>query len=271
MAETIGTYVLGEPKAPSITHDNGFLDKNKPRAPGVADYASYWKWRLILEAAESAQGLGPFEKTNMPDALAAYRHFLKGNGAKRYFSYERYVSNDNNGKTTLSNMIGEAQNAAVNLYRANARTIEGSFKLTGSALGAGSSVAFPYPATENWQKAIGGHNFWISADVTVTPVVPPSVRPPYGVEQVRFTMVMTVHVEDMYNFNPGQADIATSIPDAENGQFEITGLGQQYINWSTLQRSVTWVGSNTRETEATPLDDSRQRKPSDNRRLRNRT
>lgn len=41
----------------------------------------------------------------------------------------------------------------------------------------------------------------------------------------------------------GDSDIATGIPDSDNGRFEITGLGHQYDNLSTLRRVLTWTGS----------------------------
>jgi hypothetical protein len=76
MAATRGNYLRGAPQRPSITHDNGHLDQFKLRTPTWQDRSAYAKWRLTLEAAEAAQGFGPFEKTHMPDALAAYRHFM---------------------------------------------------------------------------------------------------------------------------------------------------------------------------------------------------
>lgn len=269
MANTFATYVKGPPLRPFIRHDNGFLDKFKPAQPGAADYAAYAKWRSILEGAEAAQGIGSFSKTNMPDALPAYRHFLDASGAPRLFSYERYVAGDASGRTTLLNQIAEAQRAALDVYMANFGSGEADFEFTGTALGAGNSVAFPYPATENWQKAIGAHNFWISGHVIATRIGPPGAAP--SVDQLRFNLELTVHVEDMYNFNPEQHDIATGIPDGDNGRFEVTGLAKQYLNYATLTRTVVWNGRAVRDYDVKPNEAVGMRKPSDNRRLRNRT
>jgi hypothetical protein len=49
---------------------------------------------------------------------------------------------------------------------------------------------------------------------------------------------MILRVEDMYNFNPNNADIATGIKDAENGRFEITGLGKEFLSKSVIRRRV---------------------------------
>lgn len=220
MAKTFGSYKRGPATRPHITHDNGHLDKFKPRPPDWTDYAAYAKWRATLEAAEAAQGIGPFDKTHMPDALAAYRHFLEASGAPRFFSYERYVRNDKSGQTTVANQISEAENAALNLYLESGKIAEESFDFTATdGLGAGNGPTFPYPATENWQKAIGAHNFWISGVVAAVLAPPTGWKGAALVDHVDFELELTVHVEDMYNFNTeGAVDIATGIPDADNGR-----------------------------------------------------
>ena len=55
-----------------------------------------------------------------------------------------------------------------------------------------------------------------------------------------FTLDMTLHAEDRYNFNPGQKDIATGIPDSDNGIFEITGLGNQFDQTAESRRIIKW-------------------------------
>ncbi|MFN6947247.1 MAG: DUF4157 domain-containing protein [Cytophagaceae bacterium] len=244
-----GAFRIGPPSRPSINHDNGFLDVYEPRDPNVFDRMKLMKWRGMLEASEAL-------RPDLVDANAAYRHFLSGNGADRNFSYERYVENDPSGALVLNNAIQYTKIHAQNLCIENATTqIVSSAFTTGQA----GPFVFPYPQTENWQKAIGGHNMWISA----------------GVQCLRennrysYSMIITLHIEDRYNFNPGQADIATGIPDSDNGLFEITGLGHQYMNFSTLTRNVAWT-SVYDEGGVTSDDQSRHRRPSDNRRLRNR-
>lgn len=261
---TIATYKLGPPTRPNIHHDNGFLDQFKMRAPTADDRIKFSKWAGRLELRESAQHL-PFVN-DLSDALAAYRHFLYGNGKDRMFSYERYVNSDAGGRVTLTNVIADAREGAEQLYAANfASKSPVQFQMTSSAIAAGGpNVSLPYPRTENWQKAIGAHNLWISADVQATLSLPGNLP--------RFTMQMTLHVEDRYNFNPGAHDIATGIPDSENGIFEITGLARQYMNYSTLTRKVEWTGGAGAHAgvRINPADVGRQRQPSDNLRLRNR-
>jgi hypothetical protein len=82
--------------------------------------------------------------------------------------------------------------------------------------------------------------------VTVYPPETPGGKP-------RFEMDMTLHAEDRYNFNPGQADINTGTPDAANGRFEQTGLGHQYTNYGTLQRHVTWDQGSPENATSRPI------------------
>jgi hypothetical protein len=236
------------------------LDRFAPRPATTAERLHFAEWAARLEAAEAVQHV-PFAP-DLPDALAAYRHFLYGHGTDRTFSYERYVANDPSGRVTLSNAILDAQRGAESLFAAHfAGLATVSFQMTSSAIPVGASASFPYPQTQNWQKAIGAHMIWLSADVTVASGVPPAIP--------RFRMTLTLHAEDRYNFNPGAKDIATGIPDSDNGVFEITGLAKQYMNYSTLQRQVEWSGIST-PALIVPSTVGRQRQPSDNLRVRNR-
>jgi hypothetical protein len=49
-----------------------------------------------------------------------------------------------------------------------------------------------------------------------------------------------IEAEDYYNFNPGQADIATGALDADNGRFEVLGWAKGFYSRGTLKREVTW-------------------------------
>lgn len=260
---TYARYFVGLPRRPEIRHDNGHLDFFPRRAPTLVDRAQLVKWKAILGGAEAAQGVPGLPSNNIPDGLAAYRHFLNGWGAPRTFSYERYVANDASGRTTLKSAIVEAMGAAYDLSLRRVPKGSGSFKFTGSAIPCRRvSPGFPEPATENWQKAIGEHSIWISGDVVVKRNTPDGI--PF------FTMTFVIHAEDRYNFNPGAADIATGIPDGANGAFELAGLAKQYMNYATLTRRVEWMGRPTPSFTVAMTPWLRQRQPRDNRRLRNR-
>jgi hypothetical protein len=248
---TRGVYRLGPPQRPNIQHDAGFSNFPKGDA-SLKDHLALLKWYAMLEGAEMTRG-------DLTDALAAYRHFHEGEGKAREFSYERYVANDTSGRTTLHSAILEAQHAALELWAEHKLT---NFQFTGPAIPCGNTlVTFPYPATENWQKAIGAHVIWLSGTVTVVS---------REGEEPHFTLVMTLHAEDQYNFNPGAADIATGMPDDENGRFEVLRWAHGYRHTSTLTRSFNWVGTQpgVAGIGTNPLPQNRQ--PRDNRRSWNR-
>jgi len=260
-AETGGVYRLGGPSRPMIMHDNGFLVMGT-RAPTAGDYVALAKWRAMLLGGEAL-------RPDLTDALAAYRHFLDGEGKPRVFSYARYVMNDASGQITLRNAILDFQFAVIDLWTSNSKPRH--LAVTGPSIPCGSSPksfpylasAFPYPATENWQKAIGSHFIWLSGDVDV-------FEDPKGVDEPLFKARMTLHAEDRYNFNPKAHDIATGIPDSENGEFERTGLAHQYDHFSELTRLLEWRGYYLGVGLSAKPNTTRLRQPSDNRRLRNR-
>ena len=215
-------------------------------------------WRLALEASETV-------RPDMADGNGAYRHYHEGKGKRRRFSYDRYVRNDKHGAQTLRNAILEAQGAANKLWQASGR--KASFSFTGPGIRCGSkdpnlARIYPYPSSENWQKAIGAHWIWLTGDVTVD-VDPQGKRPP------NFTMQLTLHAEDRYNFNPNDHDITTGLADKLNGRFVVVGLAHEYTSYSSLTRRVAWSGS-AAGLSATPHQGPRSRQPTDNRRPSNR-
>jgi hypothetical protein len=262
---TVATYQIGPPGRPSIYHDNGFLDRFSRRAPTMADRAKYMEWAALLEAAEVAQRVPLIPHNDLPDALAAYRHFLYGKGTDRTFSYNRYVASDISGSTPLNNAILDFRYGVESLAIPRPVGSATSFQVTSGSIPCGSnepdlSDLFPYPATENWQKALGSHMIRLSGSVTVS--VSGSNR--------GYEVLMTLYAEDQYNFNPDAKDIATGIPDSANGVFEVTGLAQQYMNYSTLTWMLRWTGVTANPPAVSRLAGRRDRQPGDNRRVRNR-
>lgn len=232
------TYRIGPPKRPSITHDQGHLVL-KPAAPTMTDRANFAKWKAIAGTAETI-------RPDLVDALAAYNHFLEGKGAARTFSYDRYVTGDKSGRVTLNNAINHIKLGVIDIWLAD--PTKTSFNVTGPAIPCGASLdkysnaaLFPYPETENWQKALGAHTIWLSGQVNVVD----NQGTPH------FYLLMTLHAEDMYNFNlGGQKDIVTGIPDNINGRFTQTRLAHPYLNTAKLTRSVSWKGVLPKEAQS---------------------
>lgn len=272
------TYRVGDPTRPPIFHDNGFLQNPSNRRdpnpiptiePTQDDREYYndqrsnagWAQRLLSlgfdENSELPSWLpegirNKFEQNkhflDSPDGIDAYRHFLEGNGADRTFDYERFVRDDAAGQVVLNNATADLQRGVEDIYNqmiANDPSLANkpvTFRVTGGVITVGNGTvadgsSFPYPATDNWQKAIGGHSIWSSGTVTVTPPQTAGGKP-------QFSMRMTLHAEDRYNFNPNQRDIETNAPDALRGRLEQVGLARQYMNYATLQRDVTWSQGN---------------------------
>lgn len=165
--------------------------------------------RALLHGSKAATRLGI---KDLDDANDAYEHFLDGNGADRCFNLDEYIAEDPSSKMALDNMTRDAMLTAENIGSGR-----DSFQMTSNrayAVGVGDPNhpdygRFPYPETENWQKAIDAHNAWTSSNVQVT-INPDGTR--------HYRMEMTVHADDRYNFNPGANDITTGIPDSANGR-----------------------------------------------------
>ena len=258
-AKTEATYVVGPPARPPIFHDNGFLQNpNDPTDPkplptrdATFDERTAYAAQVVkAEAARTATQVDwPKELTpaeyekylGLPDGIDTYHHFLTGNGADHQVSYEAFVRDDAAGQTVLNNAIRDTQRGSEEVYRQmiandpSLATKPVTFEITGDAISVGDSNKYPYPDSENWQKAIGAHDIWNSAVVMVTPPATQGGSPTYS-------MQYNLHAEDRYNFNPGNVDIATGQPDSENGRFEESGLAHQYMNYGSVERNLSWTG-----------------------------
>lgn len=263
LTDASGRYRLGRPARPAINHDNGFLDTFPKRAPTAGDRLQFAKWLAMLEGSEALCS-GPTKNLvpscsgeDLADANAAYRHFLFGKGKDRTINYERYLQDDASGREVIPNILRDFQQHAEIIGRDRVR-----FSVTSNAYSVGNTGIAPYPATANWQKAIGAHFLWVSADVSVAA---------NAKAEIIYTAEITIHMEDRYNFNPGNVDIATGVPDSANGIFEVTGMAHQYTNYATVRRQVSWREGDWSRSTPRGAPTSRQRKPGDNRRVRNRT
>jgi hypothetical protein len=262
LVDTSGRYKIGPPIRPLIKHDNGHLDIYRLREPTADDRLQLAKWISMLEGSEalcnaqSGAYIPGCKGEDLVDANAAYRHFLFGKGADRTINYERFLQGDASGKNLVRDLIDDFQLHASIIGKDRVK-----FALTSDSYTVGKGGIAPYPATANWQKALGAHFLWVSANVTASAD---------DKAKIWFEADITVHMEDRYNFNPGAADVATGIPDSANGQFEISGLAKQYTNYATFTRQTRWADGSPTSTHTSNAPSGRQRMPSDSRRLRNR-
>lgn len=243
-------YEIGPDRRPDIHHDNGFLqnpnDPSDPnpiptREPTEAERKYYddqvnqaeWANRLRhVPFADKVDG-----RLGLDNALPAYEHFLKGKGADREFDYGEYLNNDPAGIATRDRVVGETRAAADALLGDLDQKVGSNpgdsvtFQIRSDAMTSGKD-GFGYPETEDWQKTIGGHSFWSSAEVTVT-------RNDDGSLSARAEV--TMQAEDRYNFNPNQQDIKTQVPDSERGVLEETGLAHQYTQRGKATYVTEWT------------------------------
>lgn len=233
-----GRYHIGKPTRPNIVHDNGFLDVEEKRAPTKEDYEQLSKWKRMLWGAELLCNNELLRKATtsltdkcasgaLHDATAAYRHFLEGKGKPYTVDYEKYLREDSAALELKVKLRKDFQKHMEIIGKDRVK-----FSVTSEAYAIGPGKFAQSPASENWQKTIGAHYIWISADVTVTT---------NKSAEIVYRADVTIHMEDKYNFNPGKSDEKTGIADKENGRFEVTGLGQQFLTYGTAKREWEWI------------------------------
>jgi RHS repeat-associated protein len=204
----LGNYKLGGPTEPPMAFDEDFVyDPNAKATAG--DYLAWTKWGGMLLASDLL-------RHDLSDANAAYAHYRDGTGTDMDIDYEKAYRDDSNIHGGLNNEIASAEAEAERLAASGGP----HFTMTGDAVRMGQ------PITEDWQKTIGGHWLWGSATV----------------EQCagKFTMTITLHEKDRYNFNRGASDIATGLPDNANGRFAVLGWAKSFITNGKVVKKVTW-------------------------------
>jgi len=227
-----GRYKIGLPTRPQINHDNGHLAKFKKREPTIADRLQLAKWIGMMEGSDlfckplTSKYFLDCHGENLSDANAAYRHFLFGKGADRTIPYDRYLKEDESGRSLLSRLETDFRLHITAIGKNRTK-----FSVTSSEYTIDIGQFGPYPNTTNWQKTIGAHSVWISADIAISSIE----------GKITYDAAITLHMEDRYNFNPGESEVATGIPDSANGLFEITGLGQQYNHFGTSLHNFRWT------------------------------
>ncbi len=191
----------------NVTHDPQF-DGYPPEDPTIADKAFYAEWELINQGAKVATESGI---RDLDDATGAYDHFLYGNGEPRTFSVEKFVREDGEGEVMLDEARKAAERASIELGNepGTYRFVSNTVSHTGN------------PETENWQKTIGKAQYWTDTTVVVT-------ENPDGT--INRELSITINMEDKYDFNPGEGDIASGVSDDANGRFQVVGLADSYIH-----------------------------------------
>jgi hypothetical protein len=209
----------------------GNLDISKRKPPTAADLELKKNARLAMLLAAKL-------KPELRDGVLAFKNFLDGNGAPLECDYDKFLRDDPNGRVVLASAIEDVRVGVLDLFdKKNPKPASvdrtDTLSVTSDAVPVSSNFRYPAPSTENWQKAIGAHLLWLSAEATVQNKALARVR------EVR--IVLTIHAEDVYNFNPAATDIATGTPDSMNGRLEIVGLAKEFVTTGTANRTITFT------------------------------
>lgn len=218
-------FHIGKPKQPewkvNKQYDNDFAYDSKAKAK-LEDYYNWLKWKVINEGAQHGERI---TKVNIPDGIATYEHYRSNNGTDFTINYERAYNEDSNIKAGVDSYLKDTQVLIEGMIKEGAGN---SFQITSELLNITGKY---YPETENWQKAIGGHKIWISADVEVT-------------EKGHIIMDAKVHEIDRYNFDKGKKDIKSGKSDEENGRFEQLGWAKSFNTIGEVNIKVQWDKGN---------------------------
>jgi RHS repeat-associated protein len=204
-------YREGPPTRPNINWDSGFAyDPNVK--PTWTDSYNWRKFGVMLIGAE--------QKGHLPDGTRAYRHYRDNTGTDLWVEYSRFYQDPGEkiGRTRIDAEILDAKLDSMVLRK---KLKKDRFDITGESVLVRSS-------TENWQKALGFHRIWGAGQVY------------YDKEACMMHLHLTITMEDFYNFNKGDHDIATGLPDDINGRFEVFGWAKSFYSRGTLYTEWKW-------------------------------
>lgn len=225
-------YHEGEPKQPEWEPYKQY-DNDYPYDPDAkaefSDYANWVKWGAMLNGGTA------IKNDELEDALKCYAHYRYGDGDDLEIDYAKAYREDSAIRSAVDGYVYDTQLAVEDMIRQGKQP---PFQITSELM----PVGYPnYPVTENWQKAIGAHHIWISADVSMN-------------ADGEIVMKTTIHEIDRYNFNAGSADITTGAKDDENGRFERLGWAHSFTTKGSMDMDVQWKPSEATKKPSVPSE-----------------
>jgi RHS repeat-associated protein len=207
----LATYkVGGMAHAPQYLHDKGFVyDPNAIASEEDEANWDHWGWISLLSSVV------PW----LRDASKMYAHYRQNTGTQIRIDYARAYKEDKTIKATIDAEIALMKEFVNLVYERDGLT---SFEIIGDL------QAVLNGSSENWQKTIGAHYTYGHGIVTITTAT--------GMA----SMITTFQTEDVYNFNPGQQDIASGTPDAVNGRFAVLGWAKEFKVLGSFTQTITW-------------------------------
>lgn len=215
----------------TIEWDDDFPYGSKAGQATQEDYDNWRKWKVMQLAAAGV--------LQHYDSADFYGHFRENTGTPKTFDYEKAYRDD----AAIRNYVNTDLNAS--LQAANEAVMAGQTDVTLYS----PKHSVPNPATENWQRTIGGHTMYTNTAVKV--------------EGDTVTATVTVYARDKWNFNRGEHDSGSGTPDAVNGRFEELGWGKSFQSSGSVTRTYTWkVGEQppVLDTQATESNEDRKTK-----------
>lgn len=213
----------------TIEWDDDFPYGSKAGQATQEDYDNWRKWKVMQLAAAGV--------LQHYDSADFYGHFRENTGTPKTFDYEKAYRDD----AAIRNYVNTDLNAS--LQAANEAVMAGQTDVTLYS----PKHSVPNPATENWQRTIGGHTMYTNTAVKVE----------------GDTATVTVYARDKWNFNRGEHDSGSGTPDAVNGRFEELGWGKSFQSSGGVTRTYTWkVGEQPPmlDTQATESNEDRKTK-----------
>ncbi|NLB69874.1 MAG: RHS repeat-associated core domain-containing protein [Lentisphaerae bacterium] len=181
-----------------------------PDTPTAEDYK--W-WDVLGKMITIAEKF-------MPDAVRAYRHYRSGAGTDLTVDYEKAYRTDRGIRADIDDAIYEAASEAERLFADVKKGDSSGWRMSSNAELSGQ------PTTQNWQKTLGVHHIWGSAEMQLC--------------NEKFKMWLTLHALDRYNFNEGDKDLATGLPDNVNRRFSQLSWAKGFVTRGTINRIVSW-------------------------------
>ena len=215
----------------TIEWDDDFPYGSKAGQATQEDYDNWRKWKIMQLAAAGV--------LQHYDSADFYGHFRENTGTPKTFDYEKAYRDD----AAIRNYVNTDLNAS--LQAANEAVMAGQTDVTLYS----PKHSVPNPATENWQRTIGGHTMYTNTAVKV--------------EGDTVTATVTVYARDKWTFNRGEHDSGSGTPDAVNGRFEELGWGKSFQSSGSVTRTYTWkVGEQPPmlDTQATESNEDRKTK-----------
>lgn len=208
----------GKDKAPIFVFDSDF-----PYDPNVTatfeDRASWIMWGGLATGAH----LIPM----LQDAAKSYSNYRDNSGTDLMIEYIRVYNDEQNIRETLDGELSKMLKSAEKIYELTGET---KFEIIGELVGIMNG------STENWQKTLGAHQVYGYGDVTINKST--------STASINYTF----RTEDMYNFNKGNADIASGVEDDKNGRFSTLGWAKEFKTIGEINSTETWelgdIGSN---------------------------